>query len=75
MYETYYGLLKSGEIRQYEKKPKRNHVTVATTSLENSLSHETFHVVTCDGETKTLNAHCGYDRGPRLDNIIRGMLS
>ena len=70
--KTYYGLLKSGEIRQYEKPPKGNHLTMKT---YRKSDQDTAHMLDCNGTLKTFMAHCGYDRGPRLDRIIKKMLT
>mgnify|MGYP006971795474 CR=1 FL=1 len=72
MYETYHGLLKSGEIRQYEKKPKRKHVCIKTYK---KTDQDTAYMLTCGENAQTFVAHCGYDRGPKLVKIIKRMLS
>ena len=70
--KTYYGLLKSGEIRQYENPPKRKHLTLKTDWMG---VQDTAHMLECNGVHKTFMAHCGYDRGPRLDRLITKMLT
>ena len=72
MHETYYGMLKNGDLRQYEKPPKRKHVTMKTYTKKPGA---TAHMLDCAGNLRTFIAHCGYDRGPKLDRIIRKMLS
>jgi len=70
--ETYYGLLKSGEIRQYEKPPKRKHLVMKT---YRNGDQDTAHILKCEEKCETFLAHCGYDRGPKLDRLIVRMLS
>ena len=69
--KTYYGLLKSGDLRRYEKPPKRLHV-----AMESMYSRQTsLHMLVCGKIKKNVLAYCGYDRGPKLDRLIKKMLS
>lgn len=68
----YYGMLKNGSLVQYAKAPKKRiHVAMKTFAKGPG---KTVHVLDCGGKSKTFIAHCGYDRGPRLENIIKKML-
>jgi len=69
--KTYYGLLKSGELRQYENPPKREHLTMKSIySGQNSQ-----HLLAFKKQKRLIHARSGYDRGPKLDRIIRKMLA
>jgi len=70
--KTYYGLLKSGEIRQYEKKPKRKHLSMDSEYADDGVS---VHILSCGEIIRKYVAHCGYDRGPKLDRLIKKMLT
>jgi len=70
--KTYYGLLKSGEIRQYMKPPKRDHVAMDSEYGNDGVS---VHVLFCGEISRKYVAHTGYDRGPKLDRLIKKMLS
>jgi len=69
--KTYYGLLKSGEIRQYEKPPKRKHLV-----MDSEYAHDgtSTHRLICEKNERTFTGHTGFDRGPRLDMLIKKML-
>ena len=69
--KTYYGLLKSGALRQYEKPPKRDHVVMDSICTRDGTST---HVLRAGTAKRQFVAHCGYDRGPRLDRLVTKML-
>ena len=70
--KTYYGLLKTGDLRRYEKPPKREHLTMDSKYANDGVS---VHILSYGEISREYVAHCGYDRGPRLDRLIKKMLT
>lgn len=73
---VYNVLLKNGGLRYFQKAPKKTHVIETITHLTacgDTQNHELTHSVT--GEKKTTVTRCGYDRGVKLPNLIKSILS
>lgn len=73
--KSYWTMLKNGDLRWSEKAPKKVHV-VETRKKDLSVfgNQTTFHTFECGDVVKNLEAHCGYDRGPKLQGIVQRML-
>lgn len=78
----FYGVLKDGTVRSFAKKPNRPHVIEYFESVD-GFGQNQWHYLTANpypdnrahvGQKIDFNSHCGFDRGPRFDNIIRRLL-
>jgi len=75
----YWGVLKNGDVRIFDNKPKRAHVEETLEDIDSFGQHK-FHVLNAyDKKGKLLimcdfESRCGYDRSVRFPNLIKKML-
>ena len=71
--ETYWGVLKDGSLRVFEKAPKRKYVV--DSRVPGNMEGISHHTLTCGEKIRDFTSHCGYDRGPKLHRILKSMLA
>jgi len=75
----YWILFKSGRLEIRERQPKnRDYVTETSEEVKGDFQHY-FHTLTLTHnglQTKQhqLHTYCGYDRGPKLEGLVRSLL-
>jgi len=73
---TYWGTLKDGSLRIYEKAPKCKHVVEERVGRSREQHIDAInHKFTCGEVVREFISYCGYDRGPRKRSIIKKMLA